>query len=137
MSSLRDILQGIYDQRGTLTPQIVLDEARDPSHPLHHRFEWNDAVAAEKYRREQAHELIKSVKISYANPEGKQSEIRAFHAVRRPAGHVYEPVEEIVRDEIATKILLADMEREWRQMKKRYEGFKEFWALVKSEVDAA
>jgi hypothetical protein len=32
--SLRDQLQAIYNERGKLTPTIVVDEARDESHPL-------------------------------------------------------------------------------------------------------
>lgn len=55
---LRTALQGIYDQHQQLTPAIVVDEARDAAHPLHSRFDWNDATAGEAWRRQQAHELI-------------------------------------------------------------------------------
>lgn len=137
MSDLRQILLDIRAQHGQLTPQIVLDVARDPSHPLHTRFEWDDAVAAEKRRREQAHELIQSVKISYAAPNGERSEIRAFHAVRKESGHVYDPADEIVQDDIATRVLLADMEREWRALRARWSGFKQFAAMVRADLEAS
>lgn len=136
-ANLRDVLMGIYTAHGALTPQIVLDEARDPEHPLHHRFEWDDAVAAEKWRREQAHELIQSVRIGYRKASGDFSDVRAFHAIRRPNGTVYEPAEHVVRDEVASRILLQDMEREWRQLKQRYETFEQFWRMVQSDAQAA
>lgn len=135
--SLREQLQSIYDRHGRLTPELVLDEARSEGHPLHTRFEWDDAVAAERYRREQAHELIQSVKISYAQADGRRTEIRAFHAVRMPTGYSYEPAEQIVQDDMATRILLADMEREWQALKRRYQQFAEFAAMVRADLEVA
>jgi hypothetical protein len=136
--SLRDQLQTIYDNHRTLTPGIVVDEARDPEHPLHARFEWDDSVAGEKWRHHQAHELITSVKITYKTPSGTAREIRQFHAIRKETGHVYEPTEEVLRDEVMTKILLADMEREWRTLKKRYDQFTEFRNMIHRDLgDAA
>lgn len=128
--NLRDQLQSIYDQHRQLTPALVVDEARSPKHPLHSRFEWDDTVAGEKWRHHQAHELITSVKISYRDAAGSQREIRQFHAIRREAGHVYEPTEKVVADEVMTKILMADMEREWRALKKRYDQFAEFRTMI-------
>jgi hypothetical protein len=64
MSDLRDQLQNIADKYGgRITPAYVVDEARPPSHPLHHRFEWDDRIAGEAHRRRQAQELIQSVVI--------------------------------------------------------------------------
>lgn len=132
--SLRDQLQSIYDRHQKLTPELVVDDARDPQHPLHTRFEWDDTVAGEKWRHQQAHELITSVKVTYSNPTGKPREIRQFHAIRKENGHVYEPVENVLRDDVMTKILLADMEREWRALKKRYDQFAEFRNMVLSDM---
>lgn len=138
-TDLRGQLQTVYDQHGELTPQLVLDVARDPEHPLHSRFEWDDAVAAEAYRRDQAHELIQSVKVVYrkANESGSERAIRAFHAVRREKGYVYEPVEKVVDSPMTQKILLQDMEREWKSLFKRFQEFEEFLALVRRDVSEA
>lgn len=134
--SLRDQLQNIYNQHGQLTPALVVEEARDEQHPLHDRFEWNDATAGEAWRRQQAHELIRSVKVVYreadeANPE---KSVRAFHAMRSDKGHVYEPVEQIVNDDFARRLLLQDMEREWHALHRRYKHFEEFAAMVRRDV---
>lgn len=134
MSDLRETLLAIRAQRGVLTPRLVLDEARDESHPLHDRFEWDDGVAGEKYRLNQAHELIRSVRIVYRRDPDQKVDVRAFHAIRRENGHVYEPAEEVVRDEVATRIILSDMEREWRQLQDRYGAFKEFVEMVRRDL---
>jgi hypothetical protein len=135
--NLRDELQRIYDERGTLTPALVVDEARDPQHVLHSRFEWDDSVAGEKYRRAQAQELIRSVKVVYreATETERAKSVRAFHAIRREHGHVYEPAEKVVEDPFAKKLLLADMEREWRALFRRYQDFKEFADMVRRDLD--
>lgn len=131
--NLRDQLQAIYDNRGQLTPALVVDEARAEGHPLHSRFEWDDAVAGEAYRRQQAHELIRSVKIVYTHDEKGDRTVRAFHAVRTEEGHVYEPAEKVAADPFLSRLLMADMEREWKQLRRRYEEFEEFWHMVRAD----
>lgn len=138
---LRERLQGIYDARGKLTPALVVEAARDatdPSDPLYGALVWDDQVAADSYRLEQAHRLIQSVRIVYRNTQGHDDGIRAFHAIRTEAGYVYEPVEKIVADGALTEILRRDMEREWRALKRRYDQFAEFYEMVHADLgDAA
>jgi len=139
MSNLRDELQSIYDTHATLTPALVVDSARDEKHPLHNRFEWDDAVAGEAYRRHQAHELIQSVRVVYREADDKEGarSVRAFHAVRTEDGHAYEPLDKITSDPMLAKILLRDMEREWKQLMRRYGQFEEFLALVRGDLEQA
>jgi hypothetical protein len=51
------------ERKGRLTPDGVIDAARDPAHPLHSEFDWNDTVAAAKWRLQQARQLIASVQV--------------------------------------------------------------------------
>lgn len=135
--SLRDQLLAIRDRHGQLTPAIVLDEAREPTHPLHDRFEWDDAVAGEAWRRNQAHELIRSARVVYRPADDKSPErsVRAFHAVRNEKGYVYEPAEAVAADPFIAKLVLAEMQREWQTLKRRYEQFEEFHAMVRQDID--
>ncbi|WP_143591212.1 hypothetical protein [Thermoactinospora rubra] len=135
--SLRDHMQAIYDQYGKLTPELVVEVAKEPDHPLHDRFEWDDSVAAEAWRREQAHRLIQKCKVVYREADDKNPEqsVRAFHAVRSEKGHVYEPVERVTADPFMAQLVLQDMEREWKALKRRYEHFSEFYAMVRRDLD--
>ena len=56
----RDALRDICEERGRLTPEVVVEEARPTGHPLHHRFEWDDEAAGSAWRWHQAHDLIRS-----------------------------------------------------------------------------
>jgi hypothetical protein len=139
MSSLRDELLTVREQHGKLTPQLVVDTARDPDHPLHSRFEWDNEVAGEAWRRQQAHELIRKARIVYrpADRSGAEKSVRAFVAVRAADGHVFDPVEEVAEDPLRRRLVLADMEREWKALLARYQEFEEFLALVRRDVGEA
>ena len=135
--SLREQLQAIYEEHGKLTPTLVVDTARDADHPLHSRLEWDDALAGEAYRRQQAHDLIQSVRIVHDRADKEPLSVRAFHAVRDEDGHAYRPTDEILDDPLLTKMLMADMKREWLTLRARYEHFAEFRQLVAADLEIA
>jgi hypothetical protein len=129
--SLRDQLEQVYQARGELTPQALVDTARPKMHPLHDRFEWNDKVASEAYRRDQAHRLIQSVRVAFISSD-RPKDVRAFVAIPRPesAQPSYERVEDVLADPVKKQIVLNQMEREWRTMQARYGDLVEFSELV-------
>ncbi len=136
---LREQLRQVYDANGELTPSLVVDTARDVAHPLHSRFEWDDTVAGEAYRRQQAHELIRSVRVVFkeATERDEAQSVRAFHAVRRGSGHVYEPSEKVVTDPFLARLVLEDAEREWKALYRRYHHLAEFLETVRADVRSA
>ncbi|SDD61387.1 hypothetical protein SAMN04488581_2666 [Mycolicibacterium neoaurum] len=138
MSDLRSVLTAQYQKHGELTPQIVVEEARPDTAPLHNRFEWDDEVAGEKYRLVQAAELIRSVRITFSdNKTGERRYVRGFHSLRQ-AGDTerggYAPTEEIVQDEIATKLLLNELKREIADLRKKYGHLEEFITVLREEA---
>lgn len=137
--ALRSELLAVRRQRGQLTPQAVVDVARDPEHPLHSRFEWDDTVAGEAYRRQQAQELIRKAKVVYREAEGDGPPRlgRAFVAIATAEGHVYDPVEEVIEDPVRRQIALAAMEREWKDLYRRYKEFAEFAGMVRRDLGEA
>ena len=57
------------EKSGRITAHAVLDAARPASSPIHDCFDWDDSEAAEKWRLEQARELIRRVKIELVYQE--------------------------------------------------------------------
>lgn len=138
--TLRDILQGIYDERGDLTPALVVEVAADPTHPLHHRIDWDDGKAGPKWRLEQAAQLIRSVRVVYAeNRDGTPKDLRAFTAVRGENTHraSYLPTEDALRDDFTRALVLRDMKREWQSLKRRYDHMAEFADLILNDLRGA
>jgi hypothetical protein len=56
-----DVMQALAKANGgTITPEALVDAARDKESPLHEYFEWDDATAAHQYRLEQARRMIRA-----------------------------------------------------------------------------
>lgn len=131
--TVKGILTAILETHGTLTPDLVVEEAREPSHPLHHRFDWDDSTAAESWRREQAAELIRRVRVTYAAPNGEEHSVRAFVCLREEANtpSAYEPVEKVLENDFTRNLLLRQVERELAAFKRKYGHLKEFAEMVR------
>jgi hypothetical protein len=55
----REHIELIRQTTGELTPEGVLDDARNPNSPLHECFTWDDGVAAEAFRLIQAKAVVR------------------------------------------------------------------------------
>lgn len=128
MSLISD-LQAIRDEHGTLTPALVVDLARDPDHPLHSRFEWDDSVAAEKWRLEQAGQLLR---VTFRPDPKKPVDLRAFvvHRGENTPTSDYIPTEEAFSDPLIAAMVLRAMEREAKAFAARYRHHKSYAATV-------
>jgi hypothetical protein len=69
MNLIRERLAKILATDGTLSPDAVLKDARNPKSPLHDEFEWDDSAAAHQYRVDQARALIARVKVEIVTTE--------------------------------------------------------------------
>jgi hypothetical protein len=133
MADLRSLLEGVRSEFGTLTPRTVVDAARPVNSPLHSRFEWDDAVAGEAWRREQASALIRSVRVTYAEDKSGPKDVRAFVSVRSdesPHSATYIPTDEALLDDFTRRLVLAECEREIASLKSKYGHLKEFASLL-------
>lgn len=63
---------------GLLEPGMIVEAARAEQSPLHPHFEWDDGVAAENYRADQAREIIRALTVDISRSNIEPREIRAF-----------------------------------------------------------
>lgn len=61
--AMADVLAQLETEAGTLTPDIVVQEAEREDSPLHHCFEWDNEKAGHAHRLEQARTLIRSIRV--------------------------------------------------------------------------
>jgi hypothetical protein len=112
----------------------VIDAARAGEHPLHARFEWDDAIAGEKFRLQQARALIRVVREKFLDGRGDPQTVRVYHSLPDSEGHAYRPVDEVVENPMTRKLLLQQMERDWRTLRVRYQKFREFSDLILADL---
>ena len=135
---LRAAIQDIYDRRGGRDlDRSVLEEAVDPTHPLHEKFVWENEEAAEKYRLQQARGFIRSVKISVTTDDGDNFDVRQFHAFRRVGieGRGYVSDSDVRQDPMQQHLLLQSLKRDWASAKRRYGELDAFWELVRVDLE--
>lgn len=67
-------LDRIRKRDGRIQASVVVEEARPDEAPLHPAFEWRDEVAAEEWRRHQATELVREVRVVVEHRPAKERE---------------------------------------------------------------
>jgi hypothetical protein len=135
----REVLQELCLRHGHLTPELVVAEATPKNHPLHGQFEWDNKQAGAKYRREQAHQLIQSVRLTTANTEGEAISVRKYHATvsEETGNYIYQPIETIIQDEELSGQLEMNMRQDLSRMKERYGHFVDFKRIARVELGLA
>lgn len=109
-----DELRRIEQEHGVLRPGDVVEAARPATSPLHSQFEWDDGVAAERYRNDQARSLIR-VCVEYVGPTKRRQQVFVSLSTDRSAGGGYRSLVEVLAiDNLRNQLIedaLADMER--------------------------
>lgn len=123
-----EYIEELDRKNGKVTPNILLDSSRSEDSVMHPCFEWNDDVAAEKYRVSQARDIIGNlvcVAVSKGNEE-PQKPTRAFVNVSesKKAG-TFRPVHTAMKDEEMRKVVLRNALKELFEIKNKYDGLKE------------
>lgn len=118
----------------TITPQNVVNLARNTDSVIHNDFEWNDEIAGEKYRVIQAGNMIRSF-VLIRDEEPTQPEenneivfsgeephpvvkLRALHSTSKT--HEYAPCELFIENKDEYQILLGKAIAELEAFKRRY-----------------
>lgn len=118
---------------GGLTARRLLDANRPEDAPLHDAFEWDDGVAAELYREDQARHIINCLCVK---AEGREPVRKYFNICR--ADSEYKDIDVIVKSKDDVARLHATVLNELIAIKKKYQYVTEFspvWdAIEKVEV---
>ncbi len=109
-TEVADWLKGLEDKRGNLDVRYVVAEAADPDTPGYAYFEWDDAIAGQAHRLEQARTLIRKVKFEVWIEEAK---VRTVQYASHPdaEGAAYLSVPRIRKKGLATSVMAAELVR--------------------------
>ena len=122
-------LEALERARGAITPEIVLEDARDSGALLHDCFEWQDSAAAEKYRLSQAGDLIRNlvvVNVQAQKPE-KHGSVRAFVNVSEETQGLYKSVGVVSRCPEEREQVLKRAMQELNAFREKYQSLSEFF----------
>ena len=123
--------QRVADEIGenSITPEQVLEKARnDENSELHKCFEWNDGIAAEKYRLIQARKII--INLAYVPKEKTDEPVRCFQITREKS--VYMPTKQFLVNSNEYQDLLKRAKVELESFKRRYATLSELEAVFEA-----
>ena len=113
---------------GKFTPMEVLEKAKDETTELHKCFEWNDSIAAEKYRLEQAKNIIRM--LVYEKETKEQAVVRYY--AKTETKHVYQPTKQFLVQEDEYQGLLRRALAELEAFKKKYHTLTELESIFEA-----
>lgn len=110
------------------TPQQIVDKARDANTELHKCFEWDDSIAAEKYRLYQARQVTYHLVIKEEVVPENRPEVRFFSVPKVNEG--YKPTILVVKKPDEYKQLLERAYAELRAFKRKYSCLEELREIL-------
>ena len=122
-----NIAAGIMNElakENRLNAETLVDVSRPENAPLHSEFEWDDAKAAEEWRKQTGRVMIASVVCKIENSV-QEEPVRAYFHLEREEKE-YTPIETIIKDSEKTDKLLQTALRELIAFQQKYRGIKEF-----------
>ena len=133
-----EVMEMIEKRDGELTKEAFLEESRPEDSPTHGLFEWDNTVAAEKYRLTQARICIQDIVVTVI----RHAEPRKIHAfVNTTVGKAnkasYSNIQIAMEDEDKRKAVLQNAFAELKAFEQKYSEYNElagvFMELHKAE----
>ena len=124
------VCQKLADSETGLTPEALVDASRDINAPLHNEFEWDDTIAAEKYRQEQAKSIIRHLIIIRTDiQEVRKSKDRSFVNTGEN-NHAYVPLDKALSNEVWKNNLLKAAKADMKTFIYKYNRLAELTGVI-------
>lgn len=117
------------EAKGSFSAEELVNVSEDENAPLHDMFEWNDTIAAKKYRIEQAKKIIRSIVVVV---DDKPVRYREFSSV---SSKTYMSTMTALSSERTREILLGAAKTEMERFKAKYKTLTEL-AEVFDAIDS-
>lgn len=133
-----ETIEGLKTALGkeNIEPKELLDASRPADAPLHNCFEWDDAVAAEKYRLKTAGDIIRNISVEIISVGKEPETARAFVNVSNSprAKGTFVSIKSAMENEEYRQNILHNALVELRAFQRRYCVYREL-ANVSSAID--
>lgn len=133
-----EALMEIDQNFSKIKPAAVVDAARSVDNPLHPHFEWDDSIAAESHRIQQARNLVRCITILPSKSKGRSitGERPAFLSITTDDGERgYRPLKVILNNRELRRQVLANAHRDLLAWEKRYNMLVDVCNIVRSARD--
>ena len=120
-----EICEGL-ESKGELNAQNLVDISRPEDAPLHSAFEWDDSVAAEEWRKQQARCIINSiVVVTESHPP-----MRAYYSVAVKDSNYYS-LQTVIKQPDKYEALLKQAKRDLQIFRQKYNQLSELSNIMR------
>ena len=129
-----ETLEAIEQRDGEVTKESLLEESRPKDAPTHDLFEWNNKVAAEKYRLAQAGQVIRMITVKVETVNKEPQMVRAYVNIKpdRITEGRFVNIFSGMSNEETRKIILLNALSELKYFQKKYSSFVELSKLFEA-----
>lgn len=93
-------MERIESLYGSLTPQNILDASRPKNALFHTLFQWDDTVAAEQYRLQQARTILNNIEVTVVS-DGSSKQINVYEVIKQQSsGQIYKSINSMTLNDI-------------------------------------
>lgn len=117
-------------EKQELTPENVVEYAKDTNTTLNKLFEWNDEIAGKKWRIQQARKILNNITVEIVGKDEQKRPIRAFVKTTTKKEE-YRNIESVVSDAEQYSLLLNMAYKELNVTKNKYQTLQEIQELLK------
>lgn len=115
------------------SPEDIVEAAKDESSELHKCFEWNDEVAAQKWRLHTARMLVNQLVIRTETSDNIPVAVRVISSASEV--NTYVPTKMLIKSESDYADLLARAKRELQAFQQKYSTLSELQEIF-TAIDA-
>lgn len=128
-----EVMEKIEQRDGSVTKESFLEESRPENSPTHELFEWNDEIAAEKYRLKQSQKIITDlqIKVIRQDVEKKIPAVVKVTVGNKTKGE-YVNTEVVMQSDEMRKIALQNALADFKELEAKYENYVELEEIFKA-----
>lgn len=131
-----EYLTKIQEEKGPLTPSLVVKKAKAKKSVIHDYFEWDDTIAGPKYRIHQARRLMNHIQVEIIdNGDKKPRAIKMFHNIqimKESKDRAYLSLSTIINSDDYRKQIVEKAMVELRGWQERYRQYSELKPIFKA-----
>lgn len=113
-----------------VTPEEIVCMASDSSTELHKCFEWDDTIAASKYRLYQARQIVGHIVYENSPDREDEPQVRVFHKIADSTG--YRPTTRIMQNEDEYAKMLKKAYSELKHFADKYRRLSELEPVIEA-----
>lgn len=114
------------ENKGGVTAEILLKKSRNKTAPLHNCFEWDDSIAAEKYRLQEAQQIIVQLVVVEDVNKKEPIKVRAFPSVEENDSTHYTTISRAMSSPMLRQQIIEKAWLELQAWQNKYMDLKEF-----------